>query len=64
MTERVDSHAFPAARLGAFLRAMEDPEGKGTIDPGKEREIAKIERRLFQPGKATDGSESEQPPAL
>jgi hypothetical protein len=46
MSESPDSHAFPAAKLGAFLRAMEDPEGKGDIGADREREIAKIEERI------------------
>jgi hypothetical protein len=46
MTERPDSHAFPATKLGAFLRAMEDPEGAGKIDPERAREIEKIEERV------------------
>jgi hypothetical protein len=46
MSESPDIHAFPAAKLGAFLRAMEDPEGKGTIDAEREREISRIEERV------------------
>ena len=46
MSESPDIHAFPATKLGAFLRAMEDPEGKGDIDAEREREIAKIEQRV------------------
>jgi hypothetical protein len=49
MSEPPDIHAFPAAKLGAFLRAMEDPEGIGGIDADREREIAKIEERLADP---------------
>ena len=48
MTEPPDSHAFPATTLGAFLRAMEDPEGTGNIDEAREREIAKIEQRITE----------------
>lgn len=46
MSERPTTHAFPASKLGLFLRAMEDPEGRGEIDPVREREIAAIERRV------------------
>lgn len=49
MTESSDIHGFPATKLGAFLRAMEDPEGTGSIDPAREREIAAIERRVANP---------------
>jgi hypothetical protein len=55
MSERLGIHAFPTARLGAFLRAMEDPEGKGRIDPDREREIAKIERELTREAPGEDG---------
>jgi hypothetical protein len=48
MIEPPDSHAFPATKLGAFLRAMEDPEGEGNIDPARARDIAKIEERVAQ----------------
>jgi hypothetical protein len=48
MTEPPDSHAFPATKLGAFLRAMEDPEGAGNIDPERAREIDKIEERIAE----------------
>ena len=48
MTERPDSHAFPATKLGDFLRAMEDPEGTGDIDPARAREIATIEERIAE----------------
>jgi len=46
MSETPNIHGFPATKLGAFLRAMEDPEGTGDIDAHREREIAKIEERL------------------
>jgi hypothetical protein len=46
MSESPDHHAFPATKLGAFLRAMEDPEGTGRIDAERDREIAKIEERI------------------
>ena len=48
MTEPPDSHAFPATKLGAFLRAMEDPEGAGNIDPERAREIDQIEQRIAE----------------
>jgi hypothetical protein len=48
MTESPDSHAFPATKLGAFLRAMEDPEGTGNIDASREREITTIEKRVAE----------------
>ena len=58
MTEPPDSHAFPATKLGAFLRAMEDPEGTGEIDEAREREIAKIEERIAESREsATDDGE-------
>jgi hypothetical protein len=56
MTELPDIHAFPVSKLGSFLRAMEDPEGKGQIDPVREREILEIERRL-----SLDGGSTPQP---
>lgn len=46
MSDSHDIHAFPAAKLGAFLRAMEDPEGTGQIDADRERQIEKIEERI------------------
>jgi hypothetical protein len=46
MTEPPNTHAFPANKLGAFLRAMADPEGTGEITATSERDIAKIEARL------------------
>lgn len=46
MSQPPDIHAFPASKLGAFLRAMEDPEGIGEIDAEREREITKIEERI------------------
>ena len=46
MTEPPDTRAFPANKLGAFLRAMADPEGTGEITVASERDIAKIEARL------------------
>jgi hypothetical protein len=48
MNDPPDIHAFPATKLGAFLRAMEDPEGTGDIDATREREISKIEERLLE----------------
>jgi hypothetical protein len=41
-------HAFPATKLGAFLRAMEDPEGTGHIDAARADEIARIEQRVAE----------------
>jgi hypothetical protein len=46
MSDRPDTHAFPAVKLGDFLRAMTDPEGTGHIDADREREIALIEQRV------------------
>lgn len=57
MSETPDIHAFPATKLGAFLRAMEDPEGTGIIDADREREIAKMEERLQKSGEPGDGDE-------
>jgi len=54
MTEPPEPHAFPANKLGAFLRAMEDPEGRGNIDDAKEREIARIEQRVSRSTPRTD----------
>jgi hypothetical protein len=48
MTEPPNTHAFPADKLGAFLRAMADPEGTGSITATSERDIAKIEARLSE----------------
>lgn len=48
MEEPPDLHAFPAQRLGSFLRAMADPEGQGRIPPEHEKTIAKIEQSLAQ----------------
>ncbi|HMJ35528.1 MAG TPA: hypothetical protein VK501_16590 [Baekduia sp.] len=48
MTEPPDTHAFPANKLGAFLRAMADPEGTGAITATSEHDIAKIEARLSE----------------
>lgn len=48
MSDQPDIHAFPASKLGAFLRAMEDPEGTGDIDAEREREITKIEERVTE----------------
>jgi hypothetical protein len=55
MNEAPDIHAFPASKLGDFLRAMEDPEGSGDIDADRERQIARIERRLA--AAADDGAD-------
>ena len=41
-----DIHAFPARRLGAFLRAMADPEGPGALGDEQERDIASLERSV------------------
>jgi hypothetical protein len=49
MSEPPDTHAFPATKLGAFLRAMEDPEGTGAIDALREHEIKAIETRISTP---------------
>jgi hypothetical protein len=48
MSEQPNIHAFPMSKLGAFLRAMEDPEGTGQVDPDREREIAEIEQRVAE----------------
>jgi hypothetical protein len=58
MSDSPDIHAFPATKLGAFLRAMEDPEGTGAIDADREREIARIEERLAEP-QSDDASDSD-----
>jgi hypothetical protein len=50
------THAFPANKLGAFLRAMADPEGTGEITATSERDIAKIEARLSE-AQRDDGAE-------
>jgi hypothetical protein len=61
MTDEHDVHGFPAVKLGAFLRAMEDPEGTGAIDPERDRDIARIEERIAE---ARGGaSNDEEPPA-
>lgn len=57
MSEAPPTHTFPASKLGSFLRAMEDPEGTGKIDPAREREISVIERSL-----APDDSTPDQRP--
>jgi hypothetical protein len=57
MIEPPDSHAFPATKLGAFLRAMEDPEGAGKIDPERAREIDKIEQRIAESRDSGSGDE-------
>lgn len=36
-------HAFPAARLAPFLRAMADPEGTGVLPDAERRAIEHIE---------------------
>lgn len=46
MADPPNTHAFPVSKLGAFLRAMEDPEGAGSIDPEREREISRIEEQV------------------
>jgi hypothetical protein len=58
-----DIHPFPASKLADFLRAMEDPEGSGRIDAGREREIARIEQRLAEAtqGEAAETDRPEQP---
>ncbi len=56
MSEPPDIHKFPATKLGAFLRAMEDPEGTGAIDAATEREIEAIEARVAKP---RDGADSD-----
>jgi hypothetical protein len=48
MSEQPNIHSFPMSKLGAFLRAMEDPEGTGEVDPNREREIAEIEQRVAE----------------
>lgn len=58
MSETPNLHGFPATKLGAFLRAMEDPEGTGDIDADREREIAKIEERLGNSGEPSNDSEA------
>jgi len=57
MSEQPDSHAFPATKLGDFLRAMEDPEGTGAIDPVRAREIATIEERIAESRDGHPGDE-------
>jgi hypothetical protein len=57
MSEQPDIHAFPSSKLGAFLRAMEDPEGTGDVDPGREREISTIEQRITQTPEMDAGDE-------
>lgn len=42
---------FPAARLGAFLRAMLDPEG-GVLDAVDESVVRRIERRVEEATRA------------
>lgn len=58
MNEEPPIHVFPASKLGSFLRAMEDPEGTGKIDPEREREISMIEQSL-----ASNDSDANQPPS-
>lgn len=43
-----DIHAFPARRLGPFLRAMADPEGGHNLDADVERNIADLERGIAE----------------
>src|SRR3954454_11589130 len=61
MSEQPDSHAFPATKLGDFLRAMADPEGTGAIDPVRAREIATIEESIAETREGRPAYE--QPPA-
>ena len=46
MSQPPDINAFPATKLAAFLRAMEDPEGTGNIDVVRAQEITEIEQRI------------------
>lgn len=48
MDKPPDTHPFPAERLGAFLRAMADPEGRGDLDDAHEQEIARLEQGLAE----------------
>ena len=43
-----DVHAFPAAKLGPFLRAMSDPEGTGRLDEEQRRSLQLIERAIAE----------------
>lgn len=38
--------AFPAEKFGAFLRAMADPDARGTLCSDAQRAIADIEDRI------------------
>lgn len=57
MTDVPEIHTFPATKLGSFLRAMEDPEGVGNIDPDREREISRVEERIASPPESADDDE-------
>lgn len=57
MTDVPEIHTFPAIKLGSFLRAMEDPEGTGNIDPDREREISRVEQRIAAPPESADDDE-------
>jgi hypothetical protein len=59
MTEPSDTHAFPANKLGAFLRAMADPEGTGEITATSERDIAMIEARLSEAQRSDDAKRTD-----
>lgn len=61
MNEIPDIHAFPASKLGDFLRAMEDPEGTGKIDADRAKEIDRIEQRLAE-ATGADADEGSRPP--
>lgn len=58
MTKPPDINAFPANKLGAFLRAMADPEGTGEISAESEKDIASIEARLAE--RPASGQRSER----
>ena len=58
MSDSPDIHRFPATKLGAFLRAIEDPEGTGHIEASREREISKIEQRIAEAGGGSADADS------
>ena len=58
MSDQTDIHPFPAKKVGAFPRALDDPEGTGRIEPAREREITRIEEGLSA-GRIEGEAESE-----